>query len=201
MADSLAQVATEVRGCLKCRLSQTRTHAVPGEGPENARVLFIGEGPGASEDRQGRPFVGASGRYLEELLATIHLRREDVYITNVVKCRPPENRDPQPDEIMACRNYLERQLALITPDVIATLGRFSMERFFPGQSITRIHGQARRVGDVFYLPLFHPAAALRRPEWREQMAQDFKRIPELLAVIDETRAKKPDDDPTQLSLF
>jgi uracil-DNA glycosylase family 4 len=201
MDDSLAKVAAEVLVCTKCRLSQTRTHAVPGEGPDDARVFFIGEGPGASEDRKGRPFVGPSGRYLEELLESINMRREDAYITNVVKCRPPENRDPQPDEIMACRNYLDRQLALIKPDVIVTLGRHSMERFFPGQSITRIHGQARRVGDVFYLPLFHPAAALRRPDWREAMAQDFKRIPELLAAIDESRAKKSDDHPTQPSLF
>ena len=132
MADSLEKVAGEVRVCPKCPLSKSRTLAVPGEGPANARVMFIGEGPGFHEDRQGRPFVGPSGQYLE-------------FITNVVKCRPPGNRDPEPNEIAACREYLDRQLTLIKPSVVVTLGRFSMERFFPGQSITRIHGKAKRV--------------------------------------------------------
>ena len=137
MTDSLDQIAAEVRACRKCPLGAGRTNAVPGEGPANARVMFIGEGPGFHEDMQGRPFVGASGQYLEELLAGIGLHRQDVYIANVIKCRPPGNRDPEPAELAACRDYLDRQLALIRPAVIVTLGRFSMERYFPGQSITR----------------------------------------------------------------
>jgi DNA polymerase len=209
MPDSLDQIAAEVRSCLRCPLGKGRTHAVPGEGPANPRILLIGEGPGYHEDVQGRPFVGASGQYLEELLAGIRLRRKDVFITNVIKCRPPGNRDPEPVELAACRDYLDRQIALMHPDVIVTLGRFSMQRYFPGQSITRIHGQPRRVGDTFYLPLFHPAAVLRNPDWRTQMAADFARIPQLLAELDAERAPKPpepvqeDDEEgyTQLSLF
>ena len=139
---------------------------MPGEGPANARIMFIGEGPGRNEDMQGRPFVGASGQYLESLLEGIRLDRTHVFITNVVKCRPPDNRDPLPPELAACRDYLDRQIALIRPAVVVTLGRFSMERYFPGASITKIHGQAKRVGDTYYLPLFHPAAALRNHEWR-----------------------------------
>ena len=205
MADSLELVARQVKVCPKCPLSQSRTKAVPGEGPGDARIMFIGEAPGFHEDRQGRPFVGPSGKYLEELLAGINLNREDVFITNVVKCRPPGNRDPEPNEIMACRDYLERQLALIKPDAIATLGRYSMERFFPGQAISRIHGQPKRVGEVFYLPLFHPAAALRRPDWRELMVQDFRRLPELLAELDKKRSQtaqgRKGEDAEQLTLF
>ena len=206
MDDSLEKVAAEVKVCTKCALSQSRTNAVPGEGPANARIMFIGEGPGFHEDHQGRPFVGASGQYLEQLLSTINLRREQVYIANVVKCRPPGNRDPLPDEIVACREYLDRQLALIKPSVVVTLGRFSMERFFPGQSISRIHGKAKRVGDIFYLPLYHPAAALRRPDWRQEMEQDFRHIPELLAELDKSKISHEedagdDDQFHQLSLF
>ena len=209
MLDSLDKIASEVRICLRCPLGKGRTHAVPGEGPANARIMFIGEGPGYHEDMQGRPFVGASGQYLEELLAGIRLRRKDVFIANVVKCRPPGNRDPEPVELAACRDYLDRQIALIQPEVIVTLGRFSMQRYFPGQSITRIHGQPKRVGEQYTLPLFHPAAALRNPEWRQQMANDFALIPQLLAELDAAKAPKQpepaqDEDEenyTQLSLF
>jgi DNA polymerase len=171
--------------------------------------MFVGEGPGFHEDRLGRPFVGASGQYLEQVLATIGLTRLQVYITNVVKCRPPGNRDPMPEEIAACSGYLTRQLALIQPDIVVTLGRHSMERFFPGQSISRIHGRPKRVGNVYYLPLFHPAAALRRPEWRTALEEDIKQIPKLLAEIDQARAPAheaddgpgSDDEFQQLSLF
>lgn len=189
---------------MKCPLSQGRTKAVPGEGPADARVMLIGEGPGFHEDRQGRPFVGPSGQYLEQLLAIIGMTRNQVFITNVVKCRPPGNRDPLPDELAACRDYLDRQLALIKPEVVVTLGRYSMERFFPGQSITRIHGQPKRVGNVFYLPLFHPAAALRRPEWREASEKDIQQIPKLLAELDRAKEQKDNDEggkPEQLNLF
>jgi uracil-DNA glycosylase len=208
MPDSLEQVAAEVMACHKCPLGDGRKNAVPGEGPANARILFIGEGPGFHEDLQGRPFVGASGQYLEELLAEIKLTRRQVYIANVIKCRPPGNRDPEAPELAACRDYLDRQIALIRPSVIVTLGRFSMERYFPGQSISRIHGRPKRVGDVFYLPMFHPAAALRNPAWRQDMSKDMGRIPALLAEIDAARAQRepqPEEESgdnfEQLSLF
>ncbi len=208
MPDSLEQVASEVISCRKCPLGFSRKNAVPGEGPANARIMFIGEGPGFHEDLQGRPFVGASGQYLEELLAEIKLTRQQVYIANVIKCRPPGNRDPEPSELAACRDYLDRQIALIRPSVIVTLGRYSMERYFPGQSISRIHGRPKRVGDVYYLPMFHPAAALRNPAWRQEMSADMARIPVLLAEIDATRAQsgpppegESGDNFEQLSLF
>ncbi|HSJ54157.1 MAG TPA: uracil-DNA glycosylase [Anaerolineae bacterium] len=192
----------EIQGCEKCVLCQGRTRAVPGEGPEDAEILFIGEGPGFHEDRQGRPFVGAAGQYLEELLATIDLRREQVYICNVVKCRPPANRDPQPDEIEACRPYLDRQVELVRPRMIVTLGRFSMARYFPGASISRIHGQPKRVGNIIYYPMFHPAAALHQPRWRSLLEQDVAKIPELLARLDDRQESAPEvPRAEQLSLF
>jgi uracil-DNA glycosylase family 4 len=190
MPDSLEQIAAEVQACRKCPLGSSRKNAVPGEGPAAARIMFIGEGPGFHEDIQGRPFVGTSGQYLEELLAEIKLTRHQVYIANVIKCRPPGNRDPQPSELTACRDYLDRQIALIRPLVIVTLGRYSMERYFPGQSISRIHGRPKRVGDVYYLPMFHPAAALRNPAWRQDMGKDMGRIPALLAELDAARAQR-----------
>jgi len=180
VTDSLEQIAAEVRACQRCPLGRGRKNAVPGEGPADARIMFIGEGPGFHEDQQGRPFVGASGKYLEKLLAEIGLTRHDVFIANVIKCRPPGNRDPKPAELEACRGYLDRQIALIKPSIIVTLGRFSMARYFPGQSISRIHGRAKRVGHVFYFPMFHPAAALRNPAWRQAMSDDIQRIPKLL---------------------
>lgn len=198
----LQSLYQEIQRCEKCVLSQGRTQSVPGEGPENAEILFIGEGPGFHEDRQGRPFVGAAGQYLEELLATIGLKRDQVYICNVVKCRPPGNRDPQPEEIEACRPYLDRQIELLRPRMIVTLGRFSMARYFPGASITRIHGQARRVGNVVYYPMFHPAAALHQPRWRPLLEQDVLKIPELLATVDEGQESTPEAPRAeQLSLF
>ncbi len=201
----LEKLADEIRACQKCRLARGRTRAVPGEGPEDAVLMFIGEGPGFHEDRQGRPFVGPSGALLEELLHGIGLRRQQVYIANVVKCRPPGNRDPLPDELEACRPYLERQIALIRPKIIVTLGRYSMARYFPNQSITRIHGQVKREGDVAYVPLFHPAAALRQAQWMEAIKQDFAKIAELLAELAPQTAAAPtatpDDDWQQLSLF
>ncbi len=191
MPDSLEQIAEEVRACQKCPLGQSRTRAVPGEGPGHAAIMFIGEGPGFHEDQQGRPFVGASGQYLEELLAQIGLNRRQVFIANVIKCRPPGNRDPEPAELVACRDFLDRQVAVLQPRLIVTLGRYSMERYFPGQPITRVHGRAKRIGNVFYLPLFHPAAALRNPDWRSELTKDFRRIPELLAELDADRTPKP----------
>ena len=198
----LTDLYKEIDTCEKCILGQGKTHAVPGEGPEDAEIMFIGEGPGFHEDRQGRPFVGAAGKYLEELLATIDLTREDVYISNVVKCRPPGNRDPQPDEIAACKPHLDKQIDLIRPRLVVTLGRFSMQRYFPGASISRVHGQPKRVGNVIYYPMFHPAAALHQPRWRSLVEEDILRIPELLANLDEIQEEEPEmPQAQQLSLF
>lgn len=187
----LEQLAVQIRACQRCRLAQTRGQAVPGEGPANAPILLIGEGPGFHEDRQGRPFVGRSGDLLEKLLASIGLRRGDVFIANVVKCRPPENRDPLPDEIEACRPYLDRQTALIGPRLVLTLGRISLARYFPGQSITRIHGQIRWVDHVGYVPMFHPAAALRNPQWMAAMRADFAQLAPLVAELYPGRSGEP----------
>jgi DNA polymerase len=201
----LITLAEQIRACQRCRLAQTRLQAVPGEGPENAPILLIGEGPGFHEDRQGRPFVGRSGELLEKLLGSIGLRRQDVFIANVVKCRPPDNRDPLPDEIEACRPYLERQIEMIRPKLVITLGRISMGRIFPGQSITRIHGQIKRVGEVGYVPMFHPAAALRNPQWMAAIRQDFAQLAPLVAELypglTAEAARSEPDEAQQLSLF
>jgi len=198
----LTELYKEIIVCQLCILSKGRVHAVPGEGPENAEIVFIGEGPGFHEDRQGRPFVGAAGNYLNELLEQNGLKREQVYITNIVKCRPPGNRDPQPEEIEACRPYLDRQIELIRPRLIITLGRYSMQRYFPGASISRIHGQPKRVGNVIYYPMFHPAAALHQPRWRDLVEEDMKKIPDLLAKLEDVQEKEPEPPQAQqLSLF
>ncbi|HFD40616.1 MAG TPA: uracil-DNA glycosylase [Anaerolineae bacterium] len=198
----LTELYEQIRTCEKCILSQGRTHAVPGEGPEDAEIMFIGEGPGFHEDRLGRPFVGAAGKYLDELLGKIGIRREEVYIANVVKCRPPGNRDPRPEEIEACRPYLDRQIEIVRPRIIVTLGRFSMQRYFPGASISRIHGRPKRVGNVIYYPMFHPAAALHQPRWRSLVEEDMMRIPELLSKLDEIEEEEPEvPQAEQLSLF
>ena len=179
---TLLRLASDVRVCTLCRLCETRTHAVPGEGSATPLVVFVGEGPGAEEDRLGRPFVGRSGRFLTGMLEGIGLRREDVFITNVVKCRPPQNRAPRPDEVAACRGYLEQQIELLAPRVVVTLGRHSMQHWFPGERITQIHGQTREIASGrLALPLFHPAAALRNPAWREAFAVDMQKLPGLLA--------------------
>ncbi len=162
MEKTLAELAELIRRCPNCDLAQTRTQAVPGDGPDSARIMFIGEGPGYNEDRSGHPFVGPAGRFLDELLATAGLKRADVFITNVVKCRPPQNRDPLKDEIDACDSWLQQQIAAIDPPVIVTLGRYSMAKFFAGESISRIHGQPRTVGKRTIVPMFHPAAALHQ---------------------------------------
>lgn len=199
----LIDLVQEVAVCKRCPLSQGRTRTVPGEGPENAAIMFIGEGPGFHEDQQGRPFVGAAGQFLDELLQSIGLQRGEVYITNVVKCRPPGNRDPQPEEIAACQPYLDRQIALIKPRVIVTLGRYSMARAFPNEKISAIHGKPRKVGEIVYVPMFHPAAALHQPSLRKTVEEDFAELPGILADLEkvEAAAARPDDAPQQLSLF
>jgi DNA polymerase len=165
--------------------------------------MFIGEGPGFHENEQGRPFVGAAGRFLEELLASIDLKREEVFIGNVVKCRPPSNRDPQPDEIEACARYLERQIRAINPKAIITMGRFSMARYFPGARISNIHGQACVVEGRTIIPMYHPAAALHQPSLRQVVKDDFAQIPRLIASVKDTATLNgdPPADPEQLSLF
>ena len=178
--DSLQEIARLVAGCTDCALHQGRRNAVPGEGDPKAELMFIGEGPGAQEDAQGRPFVGAAGGFLEELLRSIGLTRQQVYIANMVKCRPPQNRDPLPEEMAACSKYLNRQIELIDPLLIVTLGRFSLARFFPGEGITRARGRLREKDGRRIYPIMHPAAALYRQEMRGLIVEDFQRIPDIL---------------------
>jgi uracil-DNA glycosylase family 4 len=180
---NLQAIADEIKICTCCKLHEERTNAVPGTGPANADVFFLGEGPGAQEDQRGLPFVGRSGQFLDELLHTIGLNREKVFITNVVKCRPPGNRDPHVGEIRACTTYLKRQLDLIRPPLIATLGRFAMRQFLSDGPISEIHGQPRRIDRAIVLPLYHPAAALYRGSLRSVVKEDFQRIPELLETL------------------
>jgi DNA polymerase len=180
---ALEAIAAEVRVCTNCRLHQTRTRAVPGEGAADTEVVFVGEGPGFNEDRQGRPFVGRAGDLLVKLLASIGWRREDVFITNVVKCRPPDNRDPQPDEIAACAPYLRRQLEVLDPAVIVTLGRYSMGTFMPGARISQAHGTVRPVdpatgaASATVFAMYHPAAALRTPAIERESYADIASVP------------------------
>jgi DNA polymerase len=177
---ALAQVAKRIAACTACGLCRGRTQTVPGEGNADAPIVFIGEGPGFYEDKQGRPFVGAAGKFLDELLASIGLDRTKVFIANVVKCRPPNNRDPQPDEIEACGRYMDEQLEIIDPRVVVTLGRHSMQRYFPGEAIGRIHGQPRRKGELIVVPMYHPAAALHQGSLRRVIEADFARLPGFL---------------------
>jgi DNA polymerase len=159
--------------------------------------MLIGEGPGWHEDQQGRPFVGAAGKFLNELLGLAGLNREDVFITNVVKCRPPGNRDPLPDEIAACAPYLERQIAAIDPDVIVTLGRFSMSRWFPGEKISKIHGQPRKDGRRLIVPMYHPAAALHQGALKAVIEEDFAKVPKFLADVERERLKSAETEPVE----
>jgi DNA polymerase len=202
----LDQVKKETAVCNKCALHHSRKNAVAGEGPPDAQIMFIGEGPGFHENQQGRPFVGAAGKFLEELLAGIGFKRDEVFITNVVKCRPPGNRDPKPEEIDACNSYLERQIQAINPKVIVTLGRFSMSRFMAYAKISDVHGQAMRIKGRLIVPMYHPAAALHQRSLRPVIEQDFSRLPELIAkagdipeLAREGRESKP--APKQLSFF
>lgn len=204
-SDELQKIAQEVHSCKLCPLHQGRVKAVPGEGPIDATIVFIGEGPGYHEDRQGRPFVGPSGKFLDELLALAGLQRQTVFIGNVIKCRPPQNRDPLPEEIDICtRTYLLRQIDIINPRVIVTLGRFSMSLYLPGERISRIHGQPRMINGRLIVPMLHPAAALHQPQNRPLIEADFRRLPEIIARSEHTGQSGADDaEPPmeQLSLF
>ncbi len=204
----LAQIANEVTVCKKCTLYHSRKNAVPGEGPGDAEIMFIGEGPGFNENEQGRPFVGAAGKFLDELLAQAGLKRTDVWIGNVVKCRPPGNRDPLPDELKACDDYLERQISAINPKIIITLGRYSMGKYLPGAKISQVHGQMRRIGNHFVIAMFHPAAALHQAALKPSIVNDFSQLPHLLeqarseikrSNLAGTENKK--EEPKQLGLF
>jgi len=196
---ALSELYKEIEACQRCDLFKYRTKAVPGEGAENAEIMFIGEAPGWHEDQQGRPFVGPAGQYLDNLLVSINLKREQVYIANVIKCRPQGNRDPLPTEVAACRQWLERQIELIRPKMIVTLGRYSMAMFFPGKSISKIHGTAQKRDNVIYYAMYHPAAALHQQSLRRAIEEDMLKIPSLLAQAEiMTEAKQ---QPQQLSLF
>lgn len=188
--NSMNEIIQQVSNCMLCGLGSGRTKAVPGEGPVTAEVMCIGEGPGFYEDRDGRPFVGAAGKFLSELLGHAGLKREDVYITNVVKCRPPNNRDPLPEELSACRAYLVRQIEIINPRVIVTLGRFSMAYFLPDARISGIHGQARLVQGKIIIPMYHPAAALHQPLLRPTLEKDFASLKETLRRAREAEQAK-----------
>jgi uracil-DNA glycosylase family 4 len=196
---ALIELNAEIERCRNCELARHRTKVVPGEGPENARLLFIGEAPGWYEDQSGRPFVGPAGQYLDQLIGMIGLKRNQVYIANVVKCRPPDNRDPLPGEIQACGKWLERQLEEIKPQVIVTLGRYSMAKYFPGESISKIHGRARRIGDMVYFAMYHPAAALHQGNLRRVIEADMLKLPAILAEADGIKDEK--EKPAQLNLF
>jgi uracil-DNA glycosylase family 4 len=178
---ALTELYHEVAVCQDCELAKYRNKVVPGEGPEDADLFFIGEAPGWHEDQQGRPFVGPAGQFLEQLLASVGLRREEVYIANVIKCRPSQNRDPLPSEIQACRKWLDRQIEIIHPRMIITLGRYSLARYFPHESISKVHGEARKFGDVICYPMYHPAAALHQGSLRRIIETDMLRIPRVLA--------------------
>jgi len=182
--DSRVKIEEEINNCAKCKLAKTRTKPVPGEGGFKKEVMFVGEAPGKWEDLKGRPFVGAAGKYLDTLLNSIGLTREDVYITNIVKCRPPGNRDPEDDEINACGSYLDRQIAVMKPRIICPLGRFSakyiLEKFgFEMKSISAVQGKVFR-GSVLILPMYHPAAALYHGQWKPELEKSFKILQELL---------------------
>ncbi len=213
--EALKEVSGQVALCERCELHFSRKNAVPGEGPVDSEIMFIGEGPGFFENEQGRPFVGQAGKLLEDLLVNNGLKREQVFITNVVKCRPPGNRDPLPAELTACGDFLDQQIAVIDPRVIVTLGRYSMARFLPGVKISDIHGQSAWVHNRLIVPMYHPAAALHQPSLKPQLEKDFSKIPGFIeqarrngnatqpAAGNEKTAgpDKPLDDPTQLKLF
>lgn len=199
----LAQIEQQVKVCQKCRLYKTATHGVPGEGNIDTEIVFVGEAPGETEDKTGRPFVGRAGKLLEILLGQIGLQRQDVWIGNIVKHRPPENRDPLPDEIAACEAYLTMQLKAIKPLLVVTLGRFAMNYFYKDGKISRDHGRLIKINDYTVYPVYHPAAALRNPEMAKVLKQDFLKIPELLREIKakgEVGFTPEDSDQTGLGL-
>lgn len=196
---ALSELYEQVALCQQCEIAKARTKAVPGEGAEDADIMFIGEAPGFHEDQQGRPFVGQAGQFLDRLLASINLTRQQVYIANVIKCRPAGNRDPLPTEIRNCRPWLDRQMEIIQPKMIVTLGRFSMAMFFPGKTISKIHGTAVKKDGIIYFAMYHPAAALHQQSLKAAIETDMLKIPALLAEATEVKEDKPPAQ--QLNLF
>ncbi len=191
-----------VASCSNCDLCRLRTQAVPGEGSPRAEVMFIGEAPGFYEDQQARPFVGPAGRFLDQLLTSNGFQREEVYITNVIKCRPPNNRDPLPIEVEACRGYLQRQIKLIKPRLIVTLGRYSLAWLMPRETISKAHGHLRTSDGRHVMPMYHPAAALHAGKMRKVIEEDFRKIPEALKTIcGSVPAAPPEPEPQQIPLF
>ena len=183
MSETLETIAKEISVCTACGLHETRMQAVPGSGAADAQIVFVGEAPGAQEDKRGLPFVGQAGKLLDRLLESIGLDRERAAILNVIKCRPPDNRPPRKGEIAACRHFLDRQLDVIQPPLIVTLGRFSLAQFCPDVSITQVHGQVQRAGERLIYPVYHPAAAFHRNAWRQALEEDFGRIPEIVTPL------------------
>lgn len=197
---SLEKLNNQILKCEKCALSKTRINVVPGEGSDNAEIMFIGEGPGKNEDEQGRPFIGAAGKLLDKLIESIGLTREDIYIANVVKCRPPGNRDPLPEEVDACRPWLNQQIKIIKPKLIVLLGRHSMDRFLPNQKISIDHGKPKRHNGQVYFPIYHPAAALYRNSLLEDLEKDFKKIPKVLEIIESSKIENKEKKIEQVEL-
>ncbi|MBN1643632.1 MAG: uracil-DNA glycosylase [Dehalococcoidales bacterium] len=204
---ALTDLYQEISLCRQCEIARARTRVVPGEGAENAEILFIGEAPGWHEDQQGRPFVGPAGQFLDSLLSSINLKRQQVYIANVIKCRPPDNREPLPIEIANCQKWLDKQIEIISPKIIVTLGRYSMARFFPGKSISKIHGTVQKQNGIIYFAMYHPAAALHQGNLRQVIEQDMLKLPSLLTQAQtqtetsEETATESDSQPQQLSMF
>ena len=196
---ALTELYQQIALCHKCDIARLRTKVVPGEGAENAEIMFIGEAPGWHEDQQGRPFVGQAGQYLDQLLLSINLKRPQVYIANVIKCRPPDNREPLPTEIQNCCDWLDRQIDIIKPKMIVTLGRYSMARYFPGKSISKIHGTAVKRDGTIYFAMYHPAAALHQGSLRKDIEEDIKKIPKLIAEMNKVQEENP--QPQQLNMF
>jgi uracil-DNA glycosylase family 4 len=195
----LSELYKQIELCQQCEIAKSRNRVVPGEGAEDADIMFIGEAPGWHEDQQGRPFVGPAGQFLDKLLASINLKRQQVYIANVIKCRPTGNRDPLPTEVQNCRQWLERQIEIIRPKMIVTLGRYSMAMYFPGKSISKIHGTAQKRDNIIYYAMYHPAAALHQQSLRQAIEADMLKIPTLLAEAKDIQEAKP--PPQQLSMF
>jgi uracil-DNA glycosylase family 4 len=196
---ALTELSLQIQNCQMCVLHKSRTRAVPGEGAEDTTILFVGEAPGWHEDQQGKPFVGPAGHFLEELLGSISLKRQQVFIANVLKCRPPGNRDPLPGEIQACWPWLERQIQILQPKMIVSLGRYSMARFFPNGSISKLHGTARRQDGVIYFAMYHPAAALHQQKLRDTIKEDMLKIPKVL--LETEKPVETEKQAEQLSLF
>ena len=195
----LTELYQQIAQCQRCEIAKFRTKVVPGEGAEDADIMFIGEAPGWHEDQQGRPFVGPAGQFLDRLLNSINLNRPQVYIANVIKCRPSSNRDPLPTEIQNCRPWLDQQIEIIKPKMIVTLGRYSMARYFPGKSISKIHGTAQKRDNIIYYAMYHPAAALHQHSLRQAIEADMLKIPALLAEAGKVQETQP--QPQQLNMF